>query len=100
MTVSRRDVEDVAELAAIALDETDIDALVTQLEKILDFVAQLEDVEEQAADGVFRPGPEAAPLREDVVSPIPMSTGVERLAPDFRDGFILVPRIESLGDDA
>ena len=40
----------------------------------------------------FLPGPAAAELREDVPGPVPLARPPADLAPEFADGFFLVPR--------
>jgi aspartyl-tRNA(Asn)/glutamyl-tRNA(Gln) amidotransferase subunit C len=96
--VSHHDVHRVADLAALSLEETNVEELVSQLEEILEFIAQLQSVNPTPEHAAFRPGPSTAALRDDVVSPIPMMHGVESFAPEVRDGFLLVPKVESLGE--
>lgn len=98
MTVAREDLERVAELAGLALDAAEEPTLVKQLEEILDFVAQLQSVD--ALEGeTFRPGPASAPLRADTINPIPMTRPFEAFAPETKDGFLIVPRTDSMGDN-
>lgn len=98
MTVTRGELERIAELAGVALDPAEEATLVKQLEEILDFVAQLQSVS-SSDEETFRPGPVAAPLRPDVVNPIPMRQPFEAFAPEIQDGFLIVPRTESMGDN-
>ena len=39
------------------------------------------------------PGPDALRFRADEVKPIPLAFGPETLAPAFKDGFFLVPKL-------
>ncbi len=38
-------------------------------------------------------------LRDDVVDPIKLSLPVGELAPEFAEGFFLVPKVAGVGDD-
>ena len=98
MNVSRSDLERIAQLAGVALDDSEEQPLTAQLEEILDFIAQLQSVGPTAAE-TFRPGPPNAPFRADIVNPIPMMQPFEAFAPLMEDGFLIVPKSESMGDD-
>ena len=92
MSIGREEVLHVARLAELAVREDDLDRIVGQLNRIVDFVAQLDQVGDAAAGGSFVPGPERAPLREDVPGSVPLARPPAELAPEFADGFFLVPR--------
>jgi aspartyl-tRNA(Asn)/glutamyl-tRNA(Gln) amidotransferase subunit C len=91
MSIGRDDVLHVARLAELAVEETDLDRLVGQLNRIVDYVAQLESVPTDGDDRVL-PGPAEARLREDVPGPVPLARPPAAFAPEFFDGFFLVPR--------
>jgi aspartyl-tRNA(Asn)/glutamyl-tRNA(Gln) amidotransferase subunit C len=91
MNIGREQVLHVASLAEIAVDEADLPQLVEQLNRIVGYVEQLDQVQEAPAEP-FLAGPEATPLREDVVAPARLFRTPAELAPEFRDGFFLVPR--------
>ena len=91
MSIGREQVLHVANLAEIGVDESDLARLVEQLNRIVSYVEQLDQVTDAPAEP-FLAGPAAAPLREDVVAPVPLAIGPAAIAPDFRDGFFLVPR--------
>ena len=91
MSIGRDDVLHVAKLAELAVREADLERMVEQLNRIVDFVAQLEQVGEPAP-ALFVPGPPEAPLREDVPGAVPLARPPAELAPEFADGFFLVPR--------
>jgi len=98
MGVTRSDVEKIAALAELAVDEASAAELEGQLSRILDYVAQLGDVtDDPAAAGDER----AAPLRRDVVNPDPLARAPRDIAPAFQGGLFTVPRLGELdkGDD-
>ncbi len=99
MSVSRSDVERIARLAMLAVDDTTLAELTTQIGNILDYVAQLENVPPDDATSGHRAGPSHPALRKDVVDPIELTLPVSQLAPEFEDGFFIVPKVAGLGDD-
>jgi aspartyl/glutamyl-tRNA(Asn/Gln) amidotransferase C subunit len=82
----------VARLAELAVREGELDRLVDQLNRIVDYVAHLDQVPADRRADPFLPGPAAAALRDDVPGPVPLARPPEAIAPEFRDGFFLVPR--------
>ena len=98
MSVSREDIHRIAQLAALSIDERQLPTLTTQIRSIIAYVAQLERVETTADDTEYRPGNHEAPLRADDVTSTPMTRKLEEMAPEFRDGFFLVPKLEAFED--
>jgi aspartyl-tRNA(Asn)/glutamyl-tRNA(Gln) amidotransferase subunit C len=93
MSVSREEVERIAHLAELQVDEAALAGLVDQLSRILDYVAQIATVAGAESAPPFLPGPAAARFRTDEVRPAPLAFGPDQMAPAFRDGFFLVPRL-------
>ncbi len=99
MSISPEEVERIARLASLAVDEASIPELTRHIGDLLQYVAQLEDLEPDDTSVAFRPGPASAPLRADVTPPIPMTFSPREMAPDFERGLYIVPRVGGLGDD-
>ena len=99
LSISREEVERIAHLASLAVDEASIPELTRQISDILQYVAQLDDLEPGDTSVAFRPGPASAPLRADVTTPIRMTFLPREMAPDFERGFYIVPRVGGLGND-
>lgn len=93
MSIGRDDVLKVAYLAELQVTEPEVAPLVKQLSGIVDFVAQLGEVEVPAGTAEFTHGPARVALRADVVAPVPLERSAERMAPDWQDGFYVVPRL-------
>ena len=98
MSIGRDEVLHVARLAELAVRDEDLDRLVDQLNRIVDYVAQLDQVPADAAAEPFLPGPAQVALREDVPGPVPLARPPAALAPEFADGFFLVPRHGAMED--
>ena len=97
MGVTRKDVEKIAALAELAVDDATAAELERQLTRIVDYVAQLGEVTDDAAAGDAR----AARLRRDELDPDPLSRSPKEIAPAFQGGLFTVPRLGELdrGDD-
>ncbi len=98
MSVSRADVERIARLAELHVDEDAVEQLAEQLSRILEYVTQLGDVPVGESARPFTPGPEAIQLRPDEVRPWPLAAPPADFAPAFREGFFTVPRLGQFGD--
>lgn len=92
MTIGRDEVLHMAKLAELAVDEADVPTLASQLDRIVGYVAQLDSLPPEPGDSTFTPGPAAVAWREDLVKPVPLARPPAELAPDWRDGFFVVPR--------
>ena len=97
MAVTERDVRHVASLARLGLEESRIASLVSELNGILEHMEVLGRVETSGgrmADGGGRTT--ATPMRSDADGKaIPIANPRESFAPEMRDGFFLVPRLET-----
>lgn len=96
MSVSREEVERIAALAALALDPAELPELTAQMDRIVGFVARLAEAGslEELRDAPDLPVD--SPLREDVVLPADLARSPAELAPEFVDGFFVVPRLGAL----
>lgn len=91
MTVTPADVARLAALAALDVTDDQAPALAAQLDRIVAYVGQL-----SALTGAEEP-PATEPasgqgFREDRVRQPPMAVGPADFAPQFIDGFFVVPR--------
>lgn len=91
--VDEDEVRRVARLARLELEEDEVARLADELGRILDHVDELRELE---LDGVEEGGDAPPALRPDVPSPDPMAAGPERAAPDWRDGYFVVPRLPGM----
>lgn len=98
MIIGAEEVRHVARLAELAVAEADVATLAAQLEGIVAFVAQLNEVDIPPGLGLTAVGPAEVLLREDRVDPIPMVRTAGELAPEFREGFFVVPKLGGLAE--
>jgi aspartyl-tRNA(Asn)/glutamyl-tRNA(Gln) amidotransferase subunit C len=98
MSIGRDEVLHVARLAELAVRDEDLARLVEQLNRIVDYVAQLDRVPAEDGADLFLPGPEQVELREDVPGSVPLARPPAALAPEFAEGFFLVPRHGAMED--
>jgi aspartyl-tRNA(Asn)/glutamyl-tRNA(Gln) amidotransferase subunit C len=98
MTIGLDEVLHVAKLAELAVKESEFRRLVEQMNRIVDYVAQLNQVPADAAVELFLSGPQSVALREDVVGPMPLARPPAAMAPEFAAGFFLVPRHGAMED--
>jgi aspartyl-tRNA(Asn)/glutamyl-tRNA(Gln) amidotransferase subunit C len=92
VTIGRDEVLHVAKLAELAVAEGELNRLVEQMNRIVSYVAQLDQVPAGRATESFQPGPSSVALREDTEGAMPLVRPPSALAPEFREGFFLVPR--------
>ena len=95
MAVSEDDVRHVASLARLGVDPARLPSLVRELNGILGHMEELEAVDTGGHASDVE-GTTATPMRSDVDGqPIPLVAPREAFAPAMRDGFFLVPRLET-----
>jgi len=99
VSVSREEVRRIAELARLRLTEAEAEALGRDLNDILEYMDTLSSVsldEAEVPDPAQGRAPERGPGERQ---PDPMAAPPSRYAPDFRDGFFVVPSPPSLGTE-
>ncbi|MEI6032512.1 MAG: Asp-tRNA(Asn)/Glu-tRNA(Gln) amidotransferase subunit GatC [Synechococcaceae cyanobacterium ELA739] len=91
--ISADDVRKVAQLARLELPEDKIAIYTGQLERILDYVAQLEQVDTEGVAPTTRAVEVVNVTRDDVVEPTPVREDLLDLAPQREGDFFRVPKI-------
>lgn len=69
MPVTRHDVLHIAALAKLELDEAEIEPLITELGRILDYVATLDELDTSGVAPMTHVAVQSAPLRPDAALP-------------------------------
>ncbi|MBD3655286.1 MULTISPECIES: Asp-tRNA(Asn)/Glu-tRNA(Gln) amidotransferase subunit GatC [Marinobacter] len=93
MTISRKDIEKVAVLARIKVDDEQVAALEKDLGNILDLVDQLGAADTDSVEPMAHPLDAVQRLRPDVVTETNQREAFQAIAPATEDGLYLVPRV-------
>jgi aspartyl-tRNA(Asn)/glutamyl-tRNA(Gln) amidotransferase subunit C len=97
MAVTRADIQRIAELAELAVDDATAAELEGQLSRILDYVAQLQQLPQ---GGAGHGDERAVRLRRDEVHPDRLLDPPAAFAPTLKQGLFLVPRLAELAPGA
>ncbi len=97
-SITRADIQRIADLAELHVDEAAAAELEGQLRRILDHVERLNELPQDGPAEIPRP---PARLRRDEPSADPLDRPPAAWAPDFKEGLFVVPRLGELdrGDD-
>jgi aspartyl-tRNA(Asn)/glutamyl-tRNA(Gln) amidotransferase subunit C len=93
MSLERKDVEKIAHLARIAVEEAQLDPLAGDLSNILDLVEQMNAVDTQGVTPMAHPLHMSQRLRADAVSESDEREKFQSIAPLTEAGLYLVPRV-------
>lgn len=93
MSVSKKDVEYVAELARLSFDEDEKEGLAEDLNQILSYVEKLGELDTENEDIIVNPYYIENKFREDEVTPSMSLEDVIKNAPETLEEYVLVPTI-------
>jgi aspartyl-tRNA(Asn)/glutamyl-tRNA(Gln) amidotransferase subunit C len=93
MSVDAKTVKRVAHLARIALDEADVPKMQGELNAILGFVEQLNEVNVDGVEPMTSVTPMAMKKRVDEVNDGAIPERIVANAPASEDGFFMVPKV-------
>jgi aspartyl-tRNA(Asn)/glutamyl-tRNA(Gln) amidotransferase subunit C len=93
MSVDAATVKRIAHLARIAVAEEDVPHLQGELNAILDFVAQLDEVDVDGIEPMTSVTPMVMKKRQDVVTEGNIADQIVANAPAREDNYFLVPKV-------
>ena len=93
MSVTKKDVEYIAELARLKLNEEEIEKYTVQLNEILTYVEKLNEIDTTNVEPLSHPVEGSNVFREDVVKPSIDREIAFRNAPDRSELFFKVPKV-------
>ena len=94
MSLSRSDIDKIADLARLELTENEIPVYVDSLSRIIDFVGELDSAQTTGIEPMAHPLPGLAQrLRADEVLEKDQHERFQRNAPQVEAGLYLVPKV-------
>lgn len=93
------EVRRIARLARLSLEDEDIQRLAEDMAVVLDHFEEIDEAVAASAQGIRERGL-AERTRPDEPGSDPLLSPPSALAPDWRDGFFVVPSLEALREDA
>jgi aspartyl-tRNA(Asn)/glutamyl-tRNA(Gln) amidotransferase subunit C len=93
MSLDRSDVERIAYLARLAIDEQDIPAYTENLSSILQLVDEMQAIDTTGVEPLAHPLDGEQRLRADDVSEINQREQLQKVAPATEAGLFLVPKV-------
>lgn len=93
MSITQDEARKVAHLARIRVEEDALPALASELNNILHFMEQLNEVDVEGVEPMTGVTPMRLKRREDVVTTGEMADKILTNAPDAREGFFAVPKV-------
>ncbi|KTC97961.1 Asp-tRNA(Asn)/Glu-tRNA(Gln) amidotransferase subunit GatC [Legionella erythra] len=97
MTISSKELQAIAELAYLDSDGEESLSLAQEVNGIIDFVAELRQVDTRHVAPLFHPYALHQRLRDDEITERNCVDELEQLAPLFEEGFYLVPKVIDSG---
>jgi aspartyl-tRNA(Asn)/glutamyl-tRNA(Gln) amidotransferase subunit C len=93
MSLTKQDVENIAHLARLAIDESDIPEYADNLSNILELVAQMDAINTEHTDPMAHPLDAVQRLRKDEVTETNRREHFQQIAPKTEAGLYLVPKV-------
>jgi aspartyl-tRNA(Asn)/glutamyl-tRNA(Gln) amidotransferase subunit C len=93
MSVTRKQVEHIAELARLNLDENELEEYTTQLNQILEYVEKLNELDTENVKPLSHPVEGTNVFREDELKPSISREEALKNAPSKDEEFFKVPKV-------
>jgi aspartyl-tRNA(Asn)/glutamyl-tRNA(Gln) amidotransferase subunit C len=93
MSIERHEIEKLATLARIAIDDSTINEVSERLGSVLELVDQLQAADTSGVDPMSHPMQATQRLRDDEVNELNQREALQSTAPDTEDGLFLVPKV-------
>jgi len=93
MSVTKKDVEYIANLASLKFDETELENFTHQLNDILSYMEKLNELDTENIEPLSHTVENTNVFREDIVKPSIDRELALKNAPDKTDEFFVVPKV-------
>ena len=91
--ITRETVRYVARLSRLALSQAEEEEFTNQLSRILDYVEKINELNTDDVEPIYHSVELKNVFREDGVKPSLPQKELERIAPEFEKGMVVVPKI-------
>jgi len=93
MSLNKKQVKQIAQLAKLSINDSEIEQSTIELNNILSLMAELADIETDQVEPMAHPLEMSQRLREDVVSEADLSEEFQAIAPKTGKRHFLVPTV-------
>jgi len=93
MSLNKEQVKEIAQLAKLSINDSEIEQSTIELNNILSLMAELGEIETDQVEPMAHPLEMSQRLREDVVSEADLSEEFQAIAPKTRKRHFLVPTV-------
>ena len=93
MSLNKEQVKEIAQLAKLSINDSEIEQSTIELNNILSLMAELADIETDQVEPMAHPLEMSQRLREDVVSETDLSEEFQAIAPKTGKRHFLVPTV-------
>jgi aspartyl-tRNA(Asn)/glutamyl-tRNA(Gln) amidotransferase subunit C len=93
MALNNTDIDKIAHLARLQIEDADISDYVRDLSDILGFVEQMNDVDTAEVEPMAHPFDAVQRLRQDIVTEEDQREAFQSIAPATENGLYLVPKV-------
>ena len=93
MSLNKEQVKEIAQLAKLSINDSEIEQSTIELNNILSLMAELDEIETDHVEPMAHPLEMSQRLREDVVSEADLSEEFQAIAPKTGKQHFLVPTV-------
>jgi aspartyl-tRNA(Asn)/glutamyl-tRNA(Gln) amidotransferase subunit C len=93
MSITRKDVEHIAELARLTFNEDELENFTHQLNQILDYMEKLNELDTENVEPLSHPVEGSNVFREDELKPSILTYEALKNAPNKDEQFFKVPKV-------
>ena len=93
MSISKTDIETIATLAQLEVNEDSMELYSNELSNIMEMIRSMQDIDTDAIEPMPHPQDIQLRLRSDEVTEIEQRDELQAIAPQTADGLYLVPKV-------
>ncbi len=93
MQLKPEDVQQLAKLSQLAIDEQQAQQTLDQLNQVFGLIEKMQAVDTTGIEPMSHPQPDPARLRDDVVTEVDQREEFQQVAPQVQSGLYLVPKV-------